>query len=338
MRDYKSEITDEDAVYRRLNEFLFSCLKEDKEKVFSEITDHFFAVGLFHNQMIQSKKEMEKIWTDENNALKGVIDYEIKDFVTTCPTEGFIECFCTIVLHREDTIIKNCPYCMNAAAGFLKEEDQYRLSLIFLSESYLPEEFFAKMFQEYKADSYVSDQSKYVAQDLFLSMLNDAVRDPLTGVYNRRSGEGLVEKALQGNTSYVFLVLDIDHFKGINDLYGHQEGDRILQYTVDLMRRSFRGSDIIFRLGGDEFVIFAYPCDDPEVMEVKLQKINLQFQKEIKQYYKESMASLSFGGVCGEGEIAFQELYQKADRVLYEVKRSRKNRQMIRKIDSISEE
>lgn len=333
MGDYKMDIIDQNTVFNALNDFFFTYfIERDKEKILSIITDDFFAVGLDRDHEIKSKEQMRQFLESEQKDFCDVIDYEMKNFTMVLRQKIFIECFCTVIIRKINGIMHNCPYCVNVTAGFIKDRDKYYLSLLSVSEAYLSEEFFSRMFGEYKTDSYVSDQSRYAAQDMFLNMLNDAVTDPLTGIYNRRSGEALIQKALARETSFVFLVLDIDHFKEINDIYGHQEGDRILQYTVNLMRRSFRGSDIIFRLGGDEFVIFAYPCDDPKVMERKLEKMNLEYQKEIKMHYKESQSSLSFGGVCGEGEISFQTLYQKADSVLYEVKHSKQHRQMIRRI------
>lgn len=333
---YRSEITDEDIVFQKLNEILFSYfIENDFQKILPQITDDFFAVGMMGETVIQGKKEAAQKGLSKEEVFGMITDYEIKNFTAVCRQEKFIECFGTVWIYKKSVGRCDGPYCINVTAGFFKEKEQYRLSLLFLSEAYLPEEFFDKIFREYKNDSYELDQTGYEAQDIFLTMLNDAVRDPLTGVYNRRSGEALIQKALDDETSYVFLVLDIDHFKEINDIYGHQEGDKVLQYTVRLMRNAFRGSDIIFRLGGDEFVIFAYPCNDQSVMEEKLQKMNAEYEKEIETYYTKSQSSLSFGGVFGAGRISFQTLYKKADQVLYEVKHSQDQSQMIRKIEMI---
>lgn len=337
MKYFKSGAAKEKTVFQRLNEFLFLYLIErNQEKIISMATEDFFAAGLASGHVIKSRKELNEIWNLEKDGYVNVTDYEILDFAMVFRGALYAECFCTVQLRRKSAVIENGPCCFNITAGFQKEGDQYLLSLLFLSRPYLPEAFFEKIWGEYRTNLGLPDQSQYASQDLILSMLNDAARDPLTGVYNRRSGEALIQKALTGEITYVFLVLDIDHFKEINDIYGHQEGDRVLQYTVDLMQHSFRGSDIIFRLGGDEFVIFAYPCSDPEVLERKLRRINQQYQREMERNYKESGSSLSFGGVCGEGATSFQELYRRADRVLYEVKHSARQRQMIQKIKDIS--
>lgn len=86
-----------------------------------------------------------------------------------------------------------------------------------------------------------------------------AETDPLTGLFNRRAfGERLgreVSRAARANTVLSCLMLDIDHFKGLNDTYGHSLGDRVLTQLADLLRREQRAMDILARLGGEEFVV-----------------------------------------------------------------------------------
>ncbi|MFZ9738436.1 MAG: diguanylate cyclase [Prochlorotrichaceae cyanobacterium] len=86
-----------------------------------------------------------------------------------------------------------------------------------------------------------------------------ATLDPLTGIFNRREFECLAEKDLQlAQTSQIplaVLMLDIDHFKGINDTYGHLVGDQVLRQLSDTLRKELRGSDTIARYGGEEFVL-----------------------------------------------------------------------------------
>ncbi len=78
--------------------------------------------------------------------------------------------------------------------------------------------------------------------------------DPLTGAYNRNFLRDFLNK--KDLNSYVILMIDIDHFKRINDGYGHKVGDFVLQETVRILKRSLRENDIIIRFGGEEFLIF----------------------------------------------------------------------------------
>lgn len=86
-----------------------------------------------------------------------------------------------------------------------------------------------------------------------------SLRDDLTGLYNRRASEpilsGAEETFLRQGTEYAVVMMDIDQFKGINDLYGHHFGDSALKSFAECIRKSIRGADRAFRFGGDEFLL-----------------------------------------------------------------------------------
>lgn len=155
-------------------------------------------------------------------------------------------------------------------------------------------------------------------------LLEENQRDPLTGIQNRRAGERTVCEALRLGSPYVLLIMDIDNFKALNDIYGHQEGDRVLVYTSQILTGSFRNTDIIFRLGGDEFVVFVQPCTNRSGIEKKLERLMREYRERINAQYPKSGSTLSFGGVSGSEAVPFSSLYRAADRVLYEVKNSKK--------------
>lgn len=94
---------------------------------------------------------------------------------------------------------------------------------------------------------------------LYKAALESAYRDPLTGVDNRASLDRQLPReislAQRHKRALSVLVVDIDHFKRINDNHGHQVGDRVLCELADVMKECIRGTDQIFRYGGDEFVI-----------------------------------------------------------------------------------
>lgn len=89
-----------------------------------------------------------------------------------------------------------------------------------------------------------------------------AVTDPLTGLYNRRMlDEQLcieIERAQRYQSSFAVLMLDIDHFKNINDRFGHQQGDRFLVRFAELLRARLRKSDLVGRWGGEEFLVIGH--------------------------------------------------------------------------------
>jgi diguanylate cyclase (GGDEF)-like protein len=97
-----------------------------------------------------------------------------------------------------------------------------------------------------------------------------AIHDELTGFYNRRHLLELLEneknRSLRGNTSFTIAILDIDHFKQVNDTYGHQAGDEVLRRVSTAIRNTMRNTDFCGRYGGEEFVLVLIQTDLKEAM------------------------------------------------------------------------
>ena len=89
--------------------------------------------------------------------------------------------------------------------------------------------------------------------------LDAAVKDPLTGLYNRRYAithlRHQFEKALLNGNDLSIVMIDLDHFKRINDAFGHAVGDMVLCAVGDILKSALRASDLLVRLGGEEFVV-----------------------------------------------------------------------------------
>jgi len=156
-----------------------------------------------------------------------------------------------------------------------------------------------------------------------------SVTDPLTGLFNRR---GFVTHALQAmkvahreRASFQLLMIDIDGLKKINDQYGHEAGDAIIQRTADVLRRSFRDCDILARLGGDEFaaILLKAGAGDLPIIEERLIKNTAADNAEHKQPYLLSM-SLGAAGFDPQKTAFLEQLMQAADRQLYKSKSSKK--------------
>ena len=161
----------------------------------------------------------------------------------------------------------------------------------------------------------------------------EAVTDPLTGILNRKGGQLRMEQQMQQTEQYLFLMLDLDNFKQVNDRYGHEEGDRALCTVAQLLQERFRKIDVVFRVGGDEFAVFAVNCGDEEPVRQKLDTLIEEYRQTMLRRWPAAQSTLSVGGVCGHRRRAFDELYQLADEVLYEVKRTQKGRQKLRCLD-----
>lgn len=153
---------------------------------------------------------------------------------------------------------------------------------------------------------------------------HEAATDPLTGIYNRKGGQEHIQKAMKSACSYSFFMLDLDHFKRVNDLYGHQEGDHVLCLVADQLTNLFPERAVVCRLGGDEFAVFVPDCESVSSIEQKLQTLLDTYQAMMNRGWPLAGSTLSVGGVYGRKHRTCLELYQLADEALYEVKNSRK--------------
>ena len=156
--------------------------------------------------------------------------------------------------------------------------------------------------------------------------------DSLTGIFNRKYGEEKIEQKLKEGLPYLFCLIDLDNFKEINDIYGHQSGDTALRYIASKLVSSFRTDDVVFRLGGDEFVIFVSGYSDPEAIKGKLNEIAKEYREKMKDYYPSSNSSVSAGGIFGQKEYSFSKLYKLSDDILYKIKNEKKNKIIFKEI------
>lgn len=153
-------------------------------------------------------------------------------------------------------------------------------------------------------------------------------RDSLTQLYNRAATESKINHCLRDypEDMHVFMLLDLDHFKNVNDNLGHTVGDQVLVDVSDKIRKNFRKSDIIGRLGGDEFIIFLKNTVNQEYASLAARQLLSLLQLNYSQGDVTIPISPSIGIVLAPKEgKSFKELYEKADQVLYQVKREGRN-------------
>ena len=153
--------------------------------------------------------------------------------------------------------------------------------------------------------------------------------DELTGLYNRRGFLAFSEQHLislqRANKSLMVVYADLDGLKQINDSYGHKEGDRALIKTAEILRETFRTSDVLGRLGGDEFTVFA--AVEPEGgVETIMARLNDKFQKHNSQSTKPYKLSVSVGlaFMHPHENQSVEDLMAQADESMYHNKRQRK--------------
>ncbi|SHL75175.1 GGDEF domain-containing protein [Phytopseudomonas punonensis] len=154
-----------------------------------------------------------------------------------------------------------------------------------------------------------------------------ATRDPLTGARNRRVMDQELKIAVANqrrhNISSAVLVIDMDHFKQVNDRFGHQVGDQVLVSFVQLTNRCIRHEDRLFRFGGEEFLLLL--CNTNEK---GLRAAAQQLQAQISAHLKSpgGPVTVSMGGAVLYANERWQDWLERADQQLYEAKRAGRNR------------
>ncbi len=145
-----------------------------------------------------------------------------------------------------------------------------------------------------------------------------ASHDELTGAYNR-AGYELLLSGMDIRSTYM-LLFDVDHFKTINDTYGHETGDKILIKLVKVLKSHFRSDDYICRIGGDEFVVFMVHSDEMQrsLIESKISRINNELANPTDGLPPVSISAGIAHGIQTEDAA---KLFEKCDLALYESKK-----------------
>jgi diguanylate cyclase (GGDEF)-like protein len=164
---------------------------------------------------------------------------------------------------------------------------------------------------------------------MLLSHKAEAMTDPLTGLLNRRAfyelGQQLMSRQARNGSAVSVLAFDLDHFKWINDNYGHTVGDEALRLFATTARNNIRGTDVLARLGGEEFaVILAGGASDAAIVGERLRAAFQGAAVEICSHRID--ATVSVGAAAGEATVLIDQLLQRADIALYRAKSNGRNR------------
>jgi diguanylate cyclase (GGDEF)-like protein len=164
-------------------------------------------------------------------------------------------------------------------------------------------------------------------------LLQEAARtDSLTGLPNRRAIEEWAERQIRGATRHGYplwvILADLDSFKNVNDSYGHDAGDVVLQKFAEVLRGTTRASDICGRMGGEEFVMVLTHVDRNSIVPT-VDRLREQFASLVFHFGdKTTSVTSSFGiaGFEGKGHPEFFHLLRQADAALYAAKHAGRNR------------
>lgn len=174
----------------------------------------------------------------------------------------------------------------------------------------------------YIINHYFGDEHKRI--------FNTSVTDPLTGLFNRRylyhylenlfSSKGM---PLSQNAQFTLMLIDLNHFKKINDTYGHLEGDEVLCRFAEILKVASRKSDIPIRFGGDEFILILQASTEADAHQVEV-RINELFAASMKKY-NDLDFSVGFG-YANSNTGTIDDIIRKADDLLYKNKEMTKQK------------
>jgi len=157
-----------------------------------------------------------------------------------------------------------------------------------------------------------------------------ALLDPLTEVGNRRYAEmnlkfRLAEKERYG-WPFGILFIDIDHFKAVNDIYGHDIGDDVLKMTAKTLSNSLRSFDLVSRWGGEEFLALVINVDADSLFTVSEKLRNMVEQSSISYDSDNIRITISIGGTLVQASDSVEKLVRRADELMYKSKAAGRNR------------
>jgi diguanylate cyclase (GGDEF)-like protein len=164
------------------------------------------------------------------------------------------------------------------------------------------------------------------------SLLHQSIRDPLTSLYNRRYLQEFLSKQIyqseRTKNSLALLMIDVDYFKKVNDIYGHDAGDIVLKELAQLFLNHVRPGDIACRYGGEEFVLVLYNINGDNARK-RAEKLKHDASLLIVEYGAQPIGSISISigiAIYSEDGVTCEKLIESADKALYFAKNTGRNK------------
>lgn len=276
--------------------------KKEFQALFEFAQAGFAIIDMYTKDILQVNKKMTEIL---GYAKKEMLGKKYTDFVASRFQER-MKAILRKVIEQEKI--------ENFIAEFIAKNGRVKIlksSIIFLPN----QEKFLITSEDYTA-VYLREQN----------LIKAAQTDALTGLPNRNAYQMKLEELMslfeRYQTVFSILCIDIDHFKKINDTYGHKEGDKVLQEVAKIMRNTLRVSDIVFRIGGEEFVALLPETDLAAAKQVahKLRTM-IEDQMKLAQYN----VTVSIGVTQVESKDTYDSIFIRCDKCLYRAKENGRN-------------
>lgn len=282
-----------------------------------------FAVG--HNLALEREKQMSALLEWENRLFRAVATGMAFDDISTLNNSTF-----GLWLHHK------APLIFDVTRELPMLDDCMRR----IDESLFPQFAFSRhrngQSDEFRAlvKSVMSEmeQLKFLLSAMFERLTDLEVgRDVLTQLFNRRFLQTILKREIElyrrKSTPFCVLMLDIDFFKRVNDQFGHDAGDRVLQSISGILINQVRASDFVFRYGGEEFMVVLAEVDQAQA-EVVAEKIRsrVELAETLLSNNQKVNVTLSIGVAAFDGHPDYQRIVERADKALFAAKAAGRNR------------
>ncbi len=302
------------------------------------------------NREMQAINGMFQATLQQTKNIPFAIDYKLQQIVLYGYPTKEVNQYCTFDDMRSENMLKKGLLDPES----LEEYEKFYQSVLVQKEKCDPVIIYSRLGKnmEWLRISITSDSSEdgdqmigvlenygeHKKKDLKIEKHSDNIKkiekksqtDFLTSLYNREAFIERIRPALEENEQKkqicALMILDLDHFKEVNDCMGHGMGDIVLQHTANTLSSFFRKGDLVGRLGGDEFVIFVENVGNVKAFEGRIEELNRILCKTYHKNGESVQVSASIGVMLtNEKHTTFEELYEKADQALYQVKRATRN-------------
>ncbi|PSW06754.1 diguanylate cyclase [Photobacterium lipolyticum] len=277
------------------------------------------------------------IYFGKNNHYRGHVITEVPEMVSrvfeTKKVSSKEGSSCELYELRHDKVGKNLYECLLIPLIFPDKESTEAVILIRLNSNENDQEKMQRVVEQMIVPLQVSIEREMIYRDMEKErekIYQRSIRDPLTNLYTRIYMKDVVQKLLDQqnrdkSSKTVAIMMDIDHFKKVNDTYGHSQGDVVLQGVASCILEQCRSADIPIRIGGEEFVIFSQVGLDGA----------FQFAERIRNHIENIKwdgpvegikITASFGVAARQLDETLEMLISRADVALYKAKHQGRNR------------
>lgn len=290
---------------------------EDKRNRGRRITD----------RITEAYYELMKIVAENNH--ERVFEYYVEDdeayifkIVNSSPAQETVyPCF----KQNIDTYMSECPE--DSIECFKKQLDKCLLRPMrtAFQLSFISEDGKSKPVEMYMVSIPDLDKKVCMVVGVMFDIRDEkGLLDSLTGTYNHLAFENKCTSLIRQNgTKLLFVMLDVDDFKIVNDTLGHNVGDRVLSQTGQVLKEAVGANGIVGRLGGDEFAAIVFGLEDSDAVD----EFCVKLSGKLKNIIFDMEYSASIGMTTGDDrELTFKDLYYEADQAMYYSKRQGKNR------------